>query len=199
MITFSKMLLSLAFLLCSAAPRESSLNVLIVYYSAQGHTQALAEAVAKGARSVDGVNVVLKTVAETTTPDLLAADAIILGSPVYNANVAPEMQQFINRWPFEGAPLRDKIGAAFVTAGGFSAGEELVQMNILHAMLIFGMIVVGGPDWQQPFGASGIVGEKPFETEMQMGKVDEQFLKKGEALGKRVAELARRWKFAQAR
>lgn len=199
MITFSKMLLSLAFLLCSAAPRESSLNVLIVYYSAQGHTQALAEAVAKGARSVDGVNVVLKTVAETTTPDLLAADAIILGSPVYNANVAPEMQQFINRWPFEGAPLRDKIGAAFVTAGGFSAGEELVQMNILHAMLIFGMIVVGGPDWQQPFGASGIVSEKPFETEMQMGKVDEQFLKKGEALGKRVAELARRWKFAQAR
>lgn len=199
MITFSKMLLSLAFLLCSAAPRESSLNVLIVYYSAQGHTQALAEAVAKGARSVDGVNVVLKTVAETTTPDLLAADAIILGSPVYNANVAPEMQQFINRWPFEGAPLRDKIGAAFVTAGGFSAGEELVQMNILHAMLIFGMIVVGGPDWQQPFGASGIVAEKPFETEMQMGKVDEQFLKKGEALGKRVAELARRWKFAQAR
>lgn len=199
MITFSKMLLSLAFLLCSAAPRESSLNVLIVYYSAQGHTQALAEAVAKGARSVDGVNVVLKTVAETTTPDLLAADAIILGSPVYNANVAPEMQQFVNRWPFEGAPLRDKIGAAFVTAGGFSAGEELVQMNILHAMLIFGMIVVGGPDWQQPFGASGIVSEKPFETEMQMGKVDEQFLKKGEALGKRVAELARRWKFAQAR
>lgn len=199
MITFSKMLLSLAFLLCSAAPRESSLNVLIVYYSAQGHTQALAEAVAKGARSVDGVNVVLKTVAETTTPDLLAADAIILGSPVYNANVAPEMQQFVNRWPFEGAPLRDKIGAAFVTAGGFSAGEELVQMNILHAMLIFGMIVVGGPDWQQPFGASGIVAEKPFETEMQMGKVDEQFLKKGEALGKRVAELARRWKFAQAR
>lgn len=193
MITFSKMLLSLAFLLCSAAPRESSLNVIIVYYSAQGHTQVLAEAVAKGARSVDGVNVVLKTVAETTTPDLLAADAIIVGSPVYNANIAPEVQQFINRWPFEDAPLRDKIGAAFVTAGGMSAGEELVQMNILHAMLIFGMIAVGGPDWQQPFGASGIVAEKPFETEQQAGKVDEQFLKKGEALGKRVAELARRW------
>jgi hypothetical protein len=69
-------------------------------------------------------------------------------------------------------------------------------MNILHSMLVFGMIVVGGPDWQQPFGASGIVAEKPFETERQAGKVAEQFLLKGEALGKRVAELARRWKHA---
>ena len=193
---FSTIFLALTFLFCSATPRQQRVNILVVYHSAQGHTQSLAEAVAKGARSVDQVNVVLKTVAEATTPELLAADAIIVGSPVYNANIAPEVQQFINRWPFEGAPLRDKIGAAFVTAGGMSAGEELVQMNILHSMLIFGMIVVGGPDWQQPFGASGIVAEKPFETEQQAGKVEAQFLKKGEALGKRVAELAWRLKLA---
>jgi len=196
---FSKLLLPLSFLFLNHTQLAPNANVLIVYYSAQGHTQALAEAVAKGARSIDGVNVVLKTVAEATTPDVLAAEAIIVGSPVYNANIAPEVQKFINSWPFEGAPLRDKIGAAFAAAGGFSAGEELAQMNILHAMLVFGMIVVGGPDWQQPFGASGIVAEKPFETEQQAGKVDEQFLKKGEALGKRVAELARRLKPAAAK
>ena len=196
MIKFSKMLLACTVLFCNATPREQSVNILVVYYSGQGHTQAMAEAVAKGAHSVNNVNVVLKAVAEAINNDILAADAIIVGSPVYNANVAPEVQQFINHWPFEGAPLRDKIGAAFVTAGGFSAGEELVQMNILHSMLIFGMIVVGGPDWQQPFGASGIVAEKPFETEQQAGKVDAQFLKKGEALGKRVAELAQRLKLA---
>ncbi len=196
---FSTIFLAFSLLLFHNGSSQPAINVLVVYYSAQGHTQALAEAVAKGARSVREVNVVLKTMTEATTNDILAADAIIVGSPVYNANAAPEVQQFINRWPFEGAPLRDKIGAAFVTAGGFSAGEELVQMNILHSLLIFGMIVVGGPDWQQPFGASGIVAEKPFETEKQAGKVDEQFLKKGEALGKRVAELARRWKLAGAR
>jgi multimeric flavodoxin WrbA len=50
----------------------------------------------------------------------------------------------MNRWPFEGTPLKDKIGAAFVSAGGISAGEELTQLSILHSMLIFGMIVVGG-------------------------------------------------------
>jgi NAD(P)H dehydrogenase (quinone) len=123
---------------------------------------------------------------------VLAADAIVVGSPVYNANIAPEVQKFINSWPFESMPLRDKIGAAFVTAGGMSAGEELAQMNILHSMLLFGMIVVGGPNWQQPFGASGIVAENPFQTENQFGKVEAQFLAKGEALGRRVADLARR-------
>lgn len=191
---FSKLLLPFLFLLWNENQGQPSANVLVVYYSVQGHTQTLAEAVAQGARSVVGVNVVLKTVAEASTHDILVADAIIVGSPVYNANMAPEVQQFINRWPFYGAPLRDKFGAAFVTAGGISAGEELVQMNILHSMLIFGMIVVGGPGWQQPFGASGIVAEKPFETEQKFGKLEAQFLTKGEALGKRVAEVARRWK-----
>lgn len=189
---FQIFLITAVLLLGGESNGQDTTNVLIVFYSAQGHTQAMAEAVAKGARSVSRVNVKLLPVAQATTKDILAADAIIVGSPVYNANVAPEVQKFINSWPFEGAPLRDKIGAAFVTAGGMSAGEELVQMNILHSMLIFGMIVVGGPNWQQPFGASGIVAENPFQTEKQFGKVEAQFLAKGEALGKRVAALARR-------
>ncbi|MGH7451956.1 MAG: flavodoxin family protein [bacterium] len=199
MTKLSKAFLLISCFLLNIAYSQQSANVLIVYYSAQGHTQTMAEAVAKGARSVSDVNVKLLPVAEATTKDVLAADAIVVGSPVYNANVAPEVQKFINSWPFEGAPLQNKIGAAFVTAGGMSAGEELVQMNILHAMLVFGMIVVGGPNWQQPFGASGIVAENPFQTEKQFGKVEAQFLAKGEALGKRVAELARRWKSSRAR
>jgi NAD(P)H dehydrogenase (quinone) len=199
MTKLCRVFLLVSYFLLSIAYSQESANVLIVYYSAQGHTQAMAEAVAKGARSVSGVNVKLLPVAEATTQEVLAAAAIVVGSPVYNANVAPEVQKFINNWPFEGAPLRDKIGATFVTAGGISAGEELVQMNILHSMLIFGMIVVGGPNWQQPFGASGIVAEEPFQTGKQLGKVEAQFLAKGEALGKRVAELARRWKLARVR
>lgn len=179
-------------LLLSSAHCRDSVHVLIVYHSEAGHTQTMAEAVARGARSVSGAKVTLLPVAEATNENVLAADAIILGSPVHNANVTPALQQFINNWPFRGAPLRDKIGAAFVTAGGMSAGEELVQMNILHSMLIFGMIVVGGPDWRSAFGASGIVEEEPFNVQTQTEKVAAQFLAKGEALGQRVAELARR-------
>lgn len=173
-------------------------EVLIVYYSARGHTAAMAEAVAGGARSVPGVSVKLRPVDQATNEDVLAADAIILGSPVYNANVVPPIQRFINNWPFvqpdssgKGGPLRDKLGAAFVTAGGISAGEELTQLNILHSMLIFNMIVVGGPSWNQAFGASGITGEEPFSNKGGAGRVPPQFLAKGAALGKRVAELAK--------
>jgi NAD(P)H dehydrogenase (quinone) len=163
-------------------------KVLITYYSASNNTKTLAEEVQKGARSVTGVEVVLKNIHDTKTSDLLEADAIIVGSPVYNANVAPEVISFIDKWPFEGYPLKNKIGAAFVTSGGMSAGEELVQANILHSMLIFGMIIVGGDDWQSALGASAITEEGPF-NQKQMHSI---FLKKGFGLGKRVAEITKR-------
>ncbi len=166
-------------------------SVLVVYFSRTGHTRAMAEAVAGGARAVAGTRVRLATVAEATVDDVLAADAVILGSPVYNANVAPEVQSFINSWPFEGSPLRDKVGAAFVTGGGISAGEEAVQLGLLRSMLVFGMVVVGGPDWTGAFGASAVTGEPPFDA-AGAGAVDERFLEKARALGRRVAEVAGR-------
>ena len=170
-------------------PAQAKPRVLVVYFSQTGYTQALAEAFANGARTVKGIETKLQTVAGTTNADLLAADAIIVGTPVYNANAAPEVVGFMSRWPFEGAPLKDKIGAAFVTGGGISAGEELVQLNLLHSMMIFGMIVVGGADWTSPFGASAITAEAPFDSLAGGKLVAKQFVHKGEALGKRVAEL----------
>jgi len=180
--------LSLVLLLFSINTQAQ--NILITYYSKTAHTQSLAEEVAKGASSIPGVQVVLKKIDQTTTKDLLNADAIIVGSPVYNANIAPEVVQFMSTWPFEGNPLKDKIGAAFVTAGGISAGEELAQVNILQSMLVFGMVVVGGNDWTSAFGASAITNEGVFKT----AQLDKIFLQKGFSLGKRVATIAKKMK-----
>jgi len=163
-------------------------KVLIVFHSETGNTEQLAQSVAEGARSVEGVEVVLLSVDDVTSDQLVESDAIIVGSPVYNANVSPEISAFIASWPFEGQPLKDKVGAAFVTAGGISAGEEIVQMNILQSMLVFGMIVVGGPDWTQPFGASAITGEPPFDVN-EPEETSEQFKQKGFLLGERVAKI----------
>lgn len=159
--------------------------VLITYYSQSGNTEKLAQAVAEGARSIEKVEVRLLSIEQVQQSDLLEASAIIVGSPVYNANVAPAVQEFINSWPFEGRPLKNKIGAAFSTGGGISIGEELVMLNILHSMLIQGMIVVGGEETEAAFGASAVTGEGPFEGE-EMGSL---FLKKGFGLGSRVAKL----------
>ncbi len=174
-----------------ATPKHVS--VLVVYYSKDGHTRAMAEAVRNGAQSVEGITVSLMDVSQAKPADVLAADAVIVGSPVYKANVAPPVQEFINSWPIRDPALHDKLGAAFVSAGNISGGEELTQMSILHSMLVCQMIVVGGPGAQQPFGAAAITGEK---TAAVSGKEDdgklvsEYYLKRGEALGRRVAQLA---------
>lgn len=166
-------------------PAQKHPEVLIAYYSQSGNTKILAESIAAGAISVLGVKVTLLSIDQVTSQNLIDARAIILGSPVYNGNVAPAVQEFINSWPFEGKPLKDKIGAAFSTGGGVSIGEELVMLSILHSMLIQGMIVVGGEETEAAFGASAVTGEPPFDS----GKVEEIFLKKGFGLGKRVGEL----------
>lgn len=158
--------------------------VLIAYYSPSGSTKKLAESIGEGARSVEGVEVVLAPIGEVSPQNLLDAQAILLGSPVYNGNITPAVQEFINSWPFEGRPMKDKLGAAFVTGGGISIGEEGVMLDILRAMLIQGMVVLGGEEVEAAFGASAITGEGPFVV----GTVDPIFLAKGFGLGKRVAE-----------
>lgn len=179
-----------SFLLLFNAHTLQAQQVLVVYHSETGNTERMAQSVAEGARSMEGVEVLLLSVDEVSADQLIEADAIIVGSPVYNANVTPEISAFIASWPFDGQPLKDKIGAAFVTAGGISAGEEIVQMNILQSMLVFGMIVVGGPDWTQPFGASAVTGEPPFEVDEQ-NEISDQFIDKGYQLGERVAKLVK--------
>jgi NAD(P)H dehydrogenase (quinone) len=58
------------------------------------------------------------------------------------------------------------------------------MIDILRAILIHGMIVMGGEEVEAAFGASAITGEGPFKS----GEIDEIFLKKGFDLGKRVAK-----------
>ena len=181
-ILLSFLFLSLPFL----GHGQGQPTVLIAYYSQSGNTKTMAHAVEEGAKSVASVRVLLRPIDQVSSKEVLEADAIVVGSPVYNANVAPEVQQFINSWPFEGRPLKDKLGAAFVSGGGISIGEEGVMLDILRAMLIHGMIVMGGEETEAAFGASAITGEAPFQT----GKVEEQFLAKARGLGKRVAEMA---------
>ncbi|SHN35630.1 NAD(P)H dehydrogenase (quinone) [Cyclobacterium lianum] len=160
-------------------------SILIAYYSGSGNTKAMAEAVARGVEQVENVSYTIKCVNEVSGEEVLNASAIILGSPVYNANIAPQVQEFINSWPFEGRPLKNKIGAVFVTGGGFSLGEESVMFGMIRAMLVHGMLIIGGAETEAAFGASAITGEGDFAGK----EVDPLFLKKAEGLGKRVAEL----------
>lgn len=166
-------------------------RILVAYYSRTGHTALMADSVAAGARSVSGSEVRLLPVNRVSRDDLLWADALIVGSPVYAANISPPVMQFLDSLPL-GGQMRDKVGAAFVTAGGISTGEETVQLAILRAMLVYGMVVVGGPNWTEAFGASAVTGERPFLDTAKTARVDAIFLAKASKLGARVAQVARR-------
>ena len=47
------------------------MKILIVYYSTYGHVHHMAEAIAEGARQVDGAEVVLRRVPETLPAEVL--------------------------------------------------------------------------------------------------------------------------------
>ena len=166
-----------------SAPRD--VVVLIAYASRTGATEAMAAAVAQGASSVSGTRVVRKKVESITTEELLAADAIVVGTPVHNGGVSVEVKTFLDRWPF--GQLQNKVGAAFVAAGATSSGEELTMMNLIASMLIYRFVVVGGEVSEAAFGASAITVEGKLPA--AQGKADAAALGKARGLGARVASL----------
>lgn len=167
-----------------AAP-QAEIKVLVAYHSATGNTEKMARGVAEGARQVPGTEVTLKRVGEVTAEDLFAADAVVLGSPVYWSNMAGPVKTFLDDWQlkfgvFPEFKMRDKVGAAFATGGQISSGKEVTLLTILAAMLGNQMIVVSGGG---AFGASAT-------TEGDSPGIDEKELAAAKALGKRVAEVA---------
>ena len=56
-------------------------KILIIYHSQTGNTEKMANAVAVGAKSIDGVEVILRKAGDATLEDLLTADGFALGTP----------------------------------------------------------------------------------------------------------------------
>ena len=146
-------------------------QVQVVFYSMYGHVYRMAEAVAEGARSVPGVEVVLRQVPETLPDDVIAkmgatearkafahvpvadpetlpqADAILFGTPTRFGNMCAQMRAFLDRtgglWA-KGA-LVGKIGSVFVSTGTQHGGQETTITSFHTTLLHHGMVIVGCP------------------------------------------------------
>ncbi|RME27434.1 MAG: flavodoxin family protein [Deltaproteobacteria bacterium] len=154
------------------------MKVLVLYYSSGGRTKKLAEAVAEGVASVDGVEAVMKSCEEVTKQDFIEAAGIIAGSPVYFGTMAWPLKKVMDEFVGIRKQMEGKVGAAFATAGDPTGGKETTIFSILQAMLIYGMIVVG-----DPLKATGHYGVACA------GMPDEKTLENGRKLGARVAHL----------
>ena len=167
------------------AADAAPINVLVAYHSLTGNTEKMAQGVADGAKTVPGATVVLKRVGDVVANDLISSDALIVGSPVYFANMSGEVKTFFDNWSlkfdlFRDRKMRNKVGAGFATGLAVSSGKEFTILGIFAAMLNNQMIIVSGGGG---FGASATTGpESPG--------IDEKELAAARDLGKRVAEVA---------
>lgn len=93
-------------------------NLLIVYHSQTGNTEAMAKAIAEGAKSA-GATVTLKKAADANDADLLGCDALFIGTPNYFSYMAGMVKDFFDRvWPTVREKLAGKPYAAFGSYGG---------------------------------------------------------------------------------
>ena len=147
----------------------SDIKILIAFYSRNGSTEALANAIAEGARS-EGAEVTLRRAREIvsrevmasapgwaenadrmnaqydapTAADAEAADAIIFGSPTRFGNVSSELKAYIDSlgglW-FQGK-LNGKAGSVFTSTSSTHGGNESTNISLYNPMAHLGLIIV---------------------------------------------------------
>lgn len=139
-------------------------KVLVLYYSAYGHIETMANAVAEGAREAEA-QVDVKRVPETvpeeiargahfkldqvapiaTVQELADYDAIIIGSGTRFGRISSQMAAFLDQagglW-MRGA-LHGKVGGVFSSTGAQHGGQETTLFSMITNLLHFGMVIVG--------------------------------------------------------
>jgi NAD(P)H dehydrogenase (quinone) len=159
-------------------------KVLVLYYSAYGHIEKMAQAVAEGVREA-GAEVVIKRVPELVSdevakksgykmdqaapvakPEELAEyDAIIFGSGTRFGVVTSQLRSFLDQtgplW-MSGA-LVGKVGSAFTSSATQHGGQESTILTLIPTLLHHGMVVVGLPyAFAGQMGLEEIKGGSPY-------------------------------------
>jgi NAD(P)H dehydrogenase (quinone) len=157
-------------------------KVLVLYYSAYGHIETMANAVAEGAREA-GAKVDIKRVPEIVPEEMARAahfklnqaaplakklmtwgdyDAVIIGAGTRVGRLSSQMASFLDQagglW-MRGA-LHGKVGGAFTSTGTQHGAQETTLFNIITNLFHFGMVIVGldtGTKGKRPFKRSRVV------------------------------------------
>ena len=188
------------------------MKVLIVFYSMYGHIYQLAQAIAEGAREIEGVEVELRRVPETLpvpvlekmgaveaqkafahipiaiVDELAKADAIIFGTPTRFGNMCGQMRQFLDAtgqlWA-EGK-LVGKVGSVFASSATQHGGQESTILSFHITLLHQGMVIVGLPyAFQGQSRTDEITGCSPYGASTIAGTKGERLPSENELAGAR--------------
>ena len=158
-------------------------QVLIVYWSQNGHTKQVAQYVYKGAQeqSKGRYTITLKSVNDTTLDDIENASALALGAPVYYANIPKSFLPLFDQWHPDNPKLKGKLFTTFCTAGSYGAGAANTLTGIQQALKIYQGRFIPGNQWQDGLGLIVVTGVAFEHRKNQINKID---LKRAESLGK---------------
>ncbi|MEZ5708390.1 MAG: NAD(P)H:quinone oxidoreductase [Blastomonas sp.] len=159
-------------------------RILILYHSAYGHIETMAEAVAEGARA-EGADVTIGRVPETIPDDVAKAqgykldqqapvvsheelpgyDAIIMGGGTRFGRMSAQLASFWDRtgglWA-KGA-LIGKVGAVFTSTATQHGGQETTLFSMMTNLLHHGMTIVGlDYGFAGQMGNNAIIGGSPY-------------------------------------
>jgi NAD(P)H dehydrogenase (quinone) len=192
-------------------------DVLVLYYSATGSVRALAQALARGVESVEGMRARVRTVpkvapvVETAAPpvplqgapyverkDLAECAALALGSPTRFGNMAAPLKYFLDGLGEEwmAGTLSGKPAAVFTSTASMHGGQEATLVSMMLPLLHHGMIVVGLPYTEPDLNATR-TGGTPYGASHVSGTANDRPVSDEEArlafaLGRRLADFARR-------
>ena len=192
-------------------------EVLVLYYSATGAVRTLAQAVARGVESVEGMRARVRTVpkvapvVERAAPpvpeegapyaearDLAECAAIAWGSPTRFGNMAAPLKYFIDGLGPEWArgTLGGKPAAVFSSTSTMHGGNEATLLTMMLPLLHHGMLIVGIP-YSEPDLNSTRSGGSPYGATHVSGTANDRPVSDEEsrlafALGKRLAAVARK-------
>lgn len=181
---------ALAAALAQAAPAAEHTRILIAYHSETGNTEKLAQAVQRGAAAVAGVEATLRKVAAVKPEEIVAADGIVVGTPVHWSNLSAETKRFLDRagdalWKAKTSG-EGRTAGAFCTGGAPAMGKDMARLSILSAFLIMRYVVIGGVEAE----GYGTLGPEATTGGPKPG-VDEKALEEARRFGERFARLTR--------
>lgn len=186
------------------------ISVAVVYHSGYGHTEVQAKAVAEGVQSVAGCQVTLISVAhiEQHWENLAQADAMIFGAPTYMGSLSGAFKTFMEAsskiWLMQA--WKDKLAAGFTNSSSQNGDKlnSLIQLAIFaaqHGMIWVSLGLLPGNNSSQGSvedlnRLGGFLGAMAQSNADQGADVVPPEADKATArhLGKRVAEMALRWK-----
>lgn len=111
-------------------------KISIIYASGMGRTKKMAEAIANGAMTIEGVEVLLKEAFDALPNDVLDANAVVLGGSTYNYKLIRSMDPFMKE--LAKLDLKGKVGVAFGSYGWSGEGVP----TLIARMKSFGMSVI---------------------------------------------------------